>query len=258
MYTLPEIGNAADLWWQGLARHLAEAGVNRVPRALEKPTDLLMHWLDVDLLFSQTCGYPLTHLLDQRVALVATPTYDAPGCDGVFYRSMIVVRDDLDATSLEDLHQCDVAINSWDSQSGFNALRARMAGLTVPGEQFFGRTLITTSHARSIAAVCAGEAQCAAVDAVTLALFHRHRPDAVAPLRVLDQTGAAPGLPYITRRDISTEEMDGLRHGLFSALADPALEGARADLLLTGAEILEPGAYDVIHDMENAGKDVIL
>ncbi len=258
MYILPEMEGAARIWWRGLARHLREAGVERVPDRLDEPDDLLVHWLDDDLLFSQTCGYPLTHVLDQRVSLIATPVYDAPGCDGAMYRSMIVVRDDLHVASLDDLRQCDVAINSWDSQSGFNALRARLVPLTSPGERFFARTLITTSHRRSIAAVRSGEAQCAAIDGVTLALFQRHRPDDIAGLRILDQTDAAPGLPYITRKDIGAEGLDVLRTGLFSALADPALADARADLLLSGAALVEWDAYDIIRDMETAGKEVLL
>jgi len=162
-----------------------------------------------------------------------------------------------DVASLEDLQQCDVAINNWDSQSGFNSLRAKIAPYAASGERFFARTLVTTSHARSIEAVLAGDAQCAAIDGVTLALFKRHRPDRVAGLRILDQTEAVPGLPYITRKNIDRDELERLRCGLFAALGDSALSEARAELLLTGAEVIEPDAYAVILDMETAGKDVV-
>jgi ABC-type phosphate/phosphonate transport system substrate-binding protein len=256
MYVLPEIEGALRTWWQGLARHLRQAGVDRVPNQLDEPDDLPVQWLDGDLLFSQTCGYPLTHALDQRVSLIAAPTYDAPGCHGFQYRSMIVVRDDLPVASLGDLRQCDVAINNWDSQSGFNGLRARIAGLATPGERFFAHTLITTGHARSIAAVCSGEVQCAAIDGVTLALFQRHRPEAVSRLHILDQTDRAPGLPYITRKEIGSDDLNALRTGLFAALADPELADARADLLLSGAALVEWEAYDVIRHMEAKGKEV--
>lgn len=257
MYALPEMTESLHAWWLGLARHLRDAGVERVPDRLDEPTDIQVHWLDKDLLFSQTCGYPLTHMLEHRVALIATPIYDAPGCDGVFYRSMIVVRDELNVAALEDLKSCDVAINNWDSQSGFNALRARISDLATSGERFFGRTMITTSHARSIAAVMSGEAQCASIDGVTLALFQRHRPDAVSGLRVLDQTGPAPGLPYITRKDINPAELEALRTGLFAALADPDLSDVRADLLLKGAQCIDLDAYDAIRQMEAAGTDIL-
>jgi len=258
MYMMPEIEDAAQGWWRGLAKHFRHAGVDRVPDKLETPVDLSLHWLDKDLLFSQTCGYPLTHMLNDRVTLVATPIYDALGCDGVMYRSMIIVREDLDASSLEDLRFCDVAINGWDSQSGFNALRARLADLVVPNERFFARTLVTTAHARSIAAVRQGEAQCAAIDGVTFALFQKHRPSEIDGIRILEESDMAPGLPYITRKDITPEELDALRTGLFAALADPDLAHVRAELLLGGAALIDRKEYEIIVEMEVKGRDVEL
>lgn len=258
MYLLPEVEDAVHAWWLGLARHLREAGVDRVPDRLETPDDLNLHWLDKDLLFSQTCGYPLTHVLEDRVSLIAAPIYEAPGCDGMTYRSMIIVRGDLKVSSLADLQHCDVAINGWDSQSGFNALRARVADFAEPGERYFARTLVTAAHARSIKAVREGEAQCAAIDGVTLALFQKHRPSEVAGLRILDQTEAAPGLPYITRKDVSADELDAIRSGLFAALADPDLAEVRAALLLTGAALVERQDYDAITRMEEKGCDTVL
>ncbi len=257
MYALPEMSEPLRLWWEGLARHFREAGVERVPDKLDTPDDLISHWLDKDLLFSQTCGFPLTNVLEDRVTLIATPIYDAPGCDGIDYRSMIIVRDDLNIDTLEDLRACDVAINNWDSQSGFNALRAKISTLAEPGERFFDRTMLTTGHGRSIEAVRNGEAHCAAIDGVTFALFERYRPEDIAGLRIIDQTDPSPGLPYITRRDIEDEELDAIRTGLFAALADPQLTVPRADLLLKGAEVVELDTYDKIRQMAVQGKDVV-
>lgn len=258
MYLMPEIEASVHAWWHGLARHLREAGVERVPDKLDTPDDLTAHWLDADLLFSQTCGYPLTHILEDRVTLIAAPIYDAPGCDGMTYCSMIIVRDDLRVSSLADLQHCDVAINGWDSQSGFNALRARVADFAEPGERYFARTLVTAAHARSIRAVRDGEAQCAAIDGVTLALFQKHRPADVAGLRILDQTETAPGLPYITRKDVADDELDAIRSGLFAALADPELADVRSAMLLTGASIVEREDYDIITHMEEKGRDTVI
>ena len=103
MYVMPEIENMLNRWWQGLGRHLREAGVKRVPDRLERPDNLTIHWLNKDLLFSQTCGFPLTHILDNNVTLVAVPVYNVPGCEGIMYCSMIIVRNDLQASSLADL-----------------------------------------------------------------------------------------------------------------------------------------------------------
>ena len=69
MYDWPEVREATDLWWAGIARHL---GID-VP--LSRPADFTAPWRRDDLLFGQTCGYPFTHALKGQVKLVATPHY---------------------------------------------------------------------------------------------------------------------------------------------------------------------------------------
>src|SRR5690349_16318786 len=91
MYDLPETEDATRTLWRGLAEHLGREGIPEVPDALTRHLNIPEHWLSPDLLFSQTCGYPLTHALKGRVRLVATPCYDAPGCQGAEYCSIVVV-----------------------------------------------------------------------------------------------------------------------------------------------------------------------
>ena len=91
MYDLPEAEEATRTLWHGLAEHLRSTGIPDVPDTLTRQPDVPAHWLSPDLLLSQTCGYPLTHALKGRVRLVATPCYDAPGCQGAEYCSIVVV-----------------------------------------------------------------------------------------------------------------------------------------------------------------------
>ncbi|WP_152613194.1 PhnD/SsuA/transferrin family substrate-binding protein, partial [Inquilinus limosus] len=91
-----------------------------------------------------------------------------------------------------------------------------------------------------------GEADIAAIDCVTYALLQRHRPGATAGLRVIGRTAPAPGLPFVTRRDAPDRTVEALRAALCGALADPALAGARAALLIEGIEILGEADYDAI------------
>jgi ABC-type phosphate/phosphonate transport system substrate-binding protein len=93
-------------------------------------------------------------------------------------------------------------------------------------------------------------ADLAAVDGVTFALTARTEPSAVAGLRVLAWSAAAPGLPYVTRADASKDEVAALRAGVLTAAADPELAAARQALSLTGFEVLPLEAYDVIDEME--------
>ncbi len=258
MYTLPELESTVADWWRGVARHMRAAGVHQAPEFLTSPGAVLDHWLDEKLVFSQTCGFPLMFLLDDRVRLVATPIYDAPGCDGPTYRSMIIVPEDLDVSTLSDLSSLTVAINGRDSQSGFNAFRALVATVTEPDEKFFDRTIMTGAHSDSIKAVRQRTAHCAAIDGVTFALHQRYRPDAVAGIRILCETEAAPGLPFITSGKTSDDELAAIRDGLFAALADPELMPLADKQLLKGAAVLELEDYGVIKEMAAAGAAVDL
>src|SRR3546814_10725357 len=105
MYDLPGLEAATDAWWAGLAAAFRAEGLHQVPERLTREGGHAALWTAPDLLFSQACGYPLTHALAGRVTLVATPLYDCRGCDGGTYRSEILVRADDPARSLADLRQ---------------------------------------------------------------------------------------------------------------------------------------------------------
>lgn len=251
MYDLPEARAATDAWWQGLARAFRAEGIDDVPDRLTHDPILPDHWTAADLLFSQTCGYPLTHALAGKVRLVATPRYRARGCSGASYCSLLVVAADSPATSLEDFRGKRCAYNTADSQSGYNALRAAVAPFARNG-RFFAGALETGGHRFSIAAVARGEADICAVDCVTHALLARHAPQALAGTRVLGRTSAAPGLPFVTAGHADDDLVRRLRAGLERALADSSLAAVRDDLLIAGVDVLPLAAYDVLNEMERA------
>ncbi len=249
MYDLPALRQATDDWWAGLARALTAAGIDGVPRHLERQLGLDEVWRHPGLLISQTCGYPLTHALAGQLRVVATPAYGVEGCDGATYRSVFLVRDGDPAEGLADLRGRRAAINSRTSQSGYNCLRHALAPLAESGP-LFSEVVVSGGHGASLAAVRENRADLAAVDGVTFALTARTEPSVVAGLRVLAWSAAAPGLPYVTRADASDDHLEALRAGVLEAAADPQLAAVRQALSLTGFEVLPPEAYDVIDEME--------
>lgn len=248
MYDPPAVRAATDAWWQGLARHLRAAGIADVPAALAR--DPAPDWTAPDLLFSQTCGYPLTHALAGRVEPLCTPVYAAPGCDAAWYASALVVHADSDADGLANLRGGTCAFNAPDSHSGCNALRRMIAPLA-GGEPFFAAVVETGSHVASIDAVASGQADLCAVDAVTHELLRRHEPARLAGTRVLEYSPRAPGLPYIAGPAVRADDRARMRDAVFGALADPGLAATRETLLITGAEVLPTAGYDIIPAMEN-------
>ncbi len=84
MYDMPERRPAIEAWWAGLDAALAGGRPARHPRRRTHMTDSDLYelWLAPDLFIAQTCGFPLTHRLKDRVTLVATPVYAVDGCAG--------------------------------------------------------------------------------------------------------------------------------------------------------------------------------
>ena len=248
MYAPPALTKATEAWWAGLAQAFRAAGLRDVPAALDGG-DMRDHWGDPDLLFGQTCGYPLTHDFAGKLRVVATPRYAAAGCEGSRYRSAVIVRADEPAESLADFAGRKAATNSRDSQSGHSAFRhavAQVAG----GDCFFSEVVMSGGHRGSMLAVAESRADIAAVDCVTLALHQRHEPELTAALRTLTYTEAAPGLPYVTAARRGADEVERLRAGLLVACDDPALAEVRAALLIEGVEVLPEDAYERIDQME--------
>ena len=179
MYGEAEHRPAIERWWAGLARHLREAGVPGVPDTLTWPDDYHGHWRSPDLLLSQTCGYPFVNVLGPAVKLVATPRYDAPGCEGARYGAHVIVPEAAEAQSVADLRGCRLATNGTGSYSGYRVWRHMLpAGDDPPS--FFGEIVTTGAHRASVRRVAAGEADACAVDCVTHALAFGLRAGGVA------------------------------------------------------------------------------
>ncbi len=241
--------SACRAFWAGLKAQMRQFGLRDLPEELAAPPDLHSHWLDPNLLLSQTCGYPFSHALADRVQLVGVPVYSAPGTRGGFYSSRLVVRDDDPASAIGDLRGRRAAFNSRDSQSGYNAFRALVAPHAVEG-RFFGATIESGAHLQSLALVRGGVADVAAIDCVTYALASDTMPQAVSGLRTLGFTEQTPGLPLITSKSTTLDEVERLQHAFAAACTDPTLAGCRAALRLEGLQILKPQDYLVCRDLE--------
>lgn len=252
MYDWPEVRSATDDWWQGLARALRAEGVQNVPDRLQRSGDVEALWSAPDLLISQTCGYPLTHAWAGRLTVVATPQYDAEGCEGLNYCSFLLARRD-DARGLEEFRGTIAAYNGTDSQSGYSALRSVIAPLAREG-RFFRDSICSGGHLKSMQLVASGEADLCAADAVCWALARRHCADLAGRLRPVGRSDLVPGLPYVTAAAAPRENLNRLRTAVQAAFEDRALGAAREALMLCGHSLTDTSAYQPILDMESASE----
>ncbi len=251
MYDLPELRPQTDALWQRLAVAMRDAGVKDVPDWLSRQEPCHSTWRRRDLIFSQTCGYPMMHEYRSVLRPLATPRYSAPGCRGSEYVSAVVVRANAEHKDIAALRDTVCAVNSSISQSGYNALRALIAPLSING-RFFSEVRVTGSHPGSIELVSAGQADICAVDCVTHALLGRYRPSALEGTRVMSYTPCCPGLPFVTRMDLDADQFDRLRDAVHEALGDTEGEEIRAALFIEGVDDTEFEDYQLILEMESA------
>lgn len=251
MYDQPWLQAANDRLWSAVASCLRSQGTADVPEHLTRDVDLDDVWRSPRLLLGQTCGYPLMSELRETVQLVATPHYRAEGCNGVQHRSAIIVRADDPVSTLPELRGRRLGVNNFRSNSGMNLLRAAVAPYA-GAKPFFGRVILTGSHARSYVGVLSGKIDVAAIDAVTLEHLRRRYPGRADAVRVLAWTAPSPGLPLVTAAGTSPETIAALRSALASVAADPALRDILDSLLIAGFEMLSLEDYEPVLSLEQA------
>ncbi|TWI55609.1 ABC-type phosphate/phosphonate transport system substrate-binding protein [Pseudomonas duriflava] len=214
MYTEPAcIREASEAFIDAVFERLGIAG-QQLP-----PDDLYAQWTDPDLLFSQSCGYPVMTRLQERVQVVATPCYALPGCQGNQHSSFIVVRADDVRATLADFRGSKIVLNALDSNSGMNLLRQEVAPLAERG-RFFGEVKVSEAHVNSLVLISQGDAELSAIDAVTWGYLERYAPERLKDVRCLQQTALTPALPIITALHRSAEECEQVLAALNAVLQE--------------------------------------
>lgn len=242
-----------DALWLAVQELLVARGVpvGSLTPALPQGS-LVAHWQNPQLILSQTCGYPLvTQLLDVQV--VGCFHYTAPGCENIYYRSVLVVREEDKQQTLADFRDRPVVCNSTDSQSGYNVLMKMVTPLAVNG-RFFSRVALSGSHRQSLIDVKRGEGDIAAIDCVTWALLQRHEPALLDGLAIIDQSPLAPGLPLITAGETSSDTLAALREALHTLVSAPEYREICAALLIGGFSEVTRQPYSRLLDWRKAAQ----
>ena len=249
MYDGKDLAPANDAFWARIAVGLRERGLD-APESLTRGGDLMEAWRSPRLLFSQTCGYPYMTAISDRVVLIAAPEYGFEGCEGALHRSFLVKRSDDPRADLAAFRSARAAVNAWDSNTGMNLFRAAIAPIA-GGRPFFGATIVTGAHEKSLEAVAEGRADLAAIDCIVFAQVSRRRPMLAAEVAIVGESPRSPGLPFIASAALPAATIAAVREALNDALGDPALAGTRAALGLRGARPVAPGDYERVLDLEN-------
>jgi ABC-type phosphate/phosphonate transport system substrate-binding protein len=139
------------------------------------------------------CGLPYTRLRDRGLPLepLAAPVSALDPEVGACYRSVLLARPGLTGTALGDLADLRLAINGYDSMSGW----VLPVGSGLPLERF-AAVEVTGTHRASLDLLLAEGADAAPIDSMLLAgeRIHDERLDA---LPVLATHGPSPAPPVV-------------------------------------------------------------
>jgi phosphonate transport system substrate-binding protein len=180
----------------------------------------------------------------QRRAPGATDVVAVPLLDGApTYRSLVIVRADSAAQSIEDLRRKRFAYTDELSFSGRAYVLRWLLDHGHAPARFFASTLYTHSHDRSVSAVLAGIADGAAVHSAVLDHLVRDDPSLSSRLRVIHRSPPFGAMPIVASTALPPETRARLREVLVSLASDPEGAAALRILAIDGFEAPRPGLY---------------
>ena len=233
MYDMPHAAAAYDRFWAAI-----RAALGSGPDHIDRLIDPWTAWQSPDLVLAQTCGLPYRARLFDQVQLVGTPDYGLRDCPQGHYFSYIVRRKG-ETWNLRDLARSGtIAFNEPLSQSGWAAPVAHLANLGLRPTQ----TLKTGAHLASARAVLEGDADYAAIDAVTYLMWDHADPMRLAGLEAFERTEPTPALPFITSSKSDPKPIAAAVSHAINALSDKD----RSILMLKGLVQIPEATYRAI------------
>lgn len=231
--------------WDDLFAWLSEeAGIRLEVIAHAAPAPLSELWARPDLGAVFMCGYPFSRLpADERPVALAAPVSTAPWANGrPVYASHIVAARDA-AFDPADLPALRWGWTVRDSQSGYHAPRAFLAGLPQQGRGV--KTVGPLLNPNGVVdAIATGRIDVGAIDAYAWQLLEMHEPEALAPLQIVATTPATPVPLLVASRHQPADGIAALRQALLRAHRGAQGQSVLASLGLS--QFVEPdvAAYD--------------
>jgi phosphonate transport system substrate-binding protein len=207
------------------------------------------------------CGLPYIHkaelsLPDMELLAAPVPLGHRYENRPIYFSDVIVHR--------ESSHRCfaDLRGRAWAyneprSHSGYNVVRAYLAGR---GESrgFFARVVESGAHMNSLQMILDGDVDGAAVDSTVLEWACNRWPEMAERLRVIETLGPSPIPPWVVTNTLSTRRQRELRSLLLNMHHDQngcrILNQGRIACFLASSD----QDYDPIRRMANAAETVVL
>ena len=232
--------------WRALLHWVVDrAGVDAEVVDYAAPQPLPALWARDDLACVFMCGHPFSRATPQPVAIAAPVPSPESYRNRPEYRTCIVAREDSGIRTLPDAFGRRMAYTALDSQSGYLALRAMVAGVREPFADMIG-PLVTPR--RVVEAVLAGDADAGPVDSYALDLMRHHEPAFVAPLHVIATSAPMPIPLLVASPGMPAGDVDRLRRALGDVEEEAPVGDLRAALLLRRFAVVDAQAYAALRE----------
>ena len=206
--------------------------------------DLLRYWSSDGMLLSQSCGLPFIEDLHDVVDIVGTPLWTDVSDDRGRYQTVIVVRESLAITSIDNAQGLRPVINHSRSLSGWCSLGVALSDIGAE-DSYVMPYVESEGHAKSLQFLQDKRADFASIDPGTFQLLQRHRPSLTNGLRIIGHGPHVPATPMHVSK-VRTAEFDALQAATLEVFSRAELAGARAEIGIDGAVAISASDYSLI------------
>ena len=207
------------------------------------------------------CGYPYvrqTAVPNPAIELLALPVMaGARYQNRPIYFSDVVGRRDSSFTTFADLRGATWAYNEVGSQSGYHITRYKLAQIGENGT-FFGQTVASGAHVRSLEMVVAGKVDASAIDSTVLEDALRRNPALASQIRLIDTLGPSPIPPWVIHKSVPAPLRQSIRQVLTQLHQTPAGRTVLALGEMVRFETAVDAQYDPLRHMLHAAEHIHL
>jgi ABC-type phosphate/phosphonate transport system substrate-binding protein len=245
------VPRAAQAWRALFERVFAEIGVDIDVIEHGWPKPIADLWRQPGLCCAFMCGWPFAR--SGSMQPIAAPVPSPARYEGLpRYCSEFLVRAASGWRSLEETFGHRFGWMAADSQSGFNAPRAHLAGLLrAPGQALYGEVRGPLgSPMKALEALKADDVDVIALDSFFLDLCRHHEPTRLEGVACVATTAWTPIPLLVAAADVDPAIVSRLREHLLGVHQLPPYRALLADVLLERFVVPDAAAYRELERLE--------
>ena len=257
MYDFPEVQDSTLMLLAALVDALASCGevVHTETPDGSVHEKLMEMWCSNDTALSQSCGLPFVEDLNAFVDVIGTFLWTDVSDTQGRYQTMIVVREELNVSSVSEVGGLRPVVSNTQSLSGWCSLGVALAEAKVDQNSVKPYAL-SGGHAGSLQMLQDGDADFASIDAATFRLLTRHRPELTKALNLIGRGPVVAATPIHVSKKRSAS-LGEISEAVASVFDRPELQAALFNIGIGGFVRLTNSDYDGVLDLVKTAEVVL-